>query len=233
MQAVILAGGKGARLRPYATVLPKPLMPIGDYPILEVVIRQLKKFGFKKVILAVGHQAELFQAFFGNGEKWGIDIEYSFEDKPLGTAGPIRGINNLDDNFLMMNGDILTDLRLDKLMKFHKSQKATMTIATHKRSVKIDYGTLDYDNKGVLRNFMEKPIIHYDVSMGIYILSRITIDFIPKDCLFDFPDLVQELLRNKQNVICYPYDGYWLDIGRPEDYETAIEDFEKMKGRFL
>ena len=143
MQAVILAGGKGARLRPYTTVLPKPLMPVGDYPILEVVIRQLKKFGFKRVILAVGHQAELFQAFFGNGEKWGIDIEYSFEDKPLGTAGPIRGINNLDDNFLMMNGDILTDFRLDKLMKFHKSQTATMTIATHKRSVKIDYGTLE------------------------------------------------------------------------------------------
>lgn len=233
MQAVILAGGKGARLRPYTTVLPKPLMPIGDYPVLEVVIRQLKKFGFKTVILAVGHQSELFKAFFGKGQKWGIDIKYSFENEPLGTAAPLRKIRNLDDTFLMMNGDILTNLKLDDLMQFHRNEGATMTVATHKRSVKIDYGTLEYDEQGILRNYREKPVLNYNVSMGIYVLSRRSVDFIPKGRPFDFPDLVTALLNGGERVVCYANDSYWMDIGRPDDYRLAIDDFEKMKEVFL
>jgi len=233
MQAVILAGGKGTRLKPYTTVLPKPLMPIGDYPILEVVIRQLKKNGFDRIIIAVGYHAEIIQAFFGNGEKWGVHIEYSFEDKPLGTAAPLRNIQNLDDNFLMMNGDILTDLDFKKLIEFHGQQDAAITIATHNRSVKIDYGTLEYDEHNVLKKFSEKPILNYNVSMGIYVCSKRIIDHIPEDKYFDFPDMVQALLRNNKKVFCYPYDGYWLDIGRPDDYEIAIDDFENHKNEFL
>lgn len=233
MQAVVLAGGKGSRLRPYTAVLPKPLMPIGDYPILEVVIRQLKKFGFKTIILAVGHHSELFNAFFGNGEKWGVDIQYSFEDKPLGTAAPLKRIGNLDETFLMMNGDILTDLRFDNLMEFHRAQNAMMTIATHKRAVKIDYGTLEYDDQGILRDYKEKPILNYNVSMGIYILSRRVVGFIPEEGPFDFPDLVTALLNGGERVVCYANDSYWMDIGRPDDYRLAIDDFEKMKEVFL
>jgi NDP-sugar pyrophosphorylase family protein len=233
LQAVVLAGGKGSRLRPYTAVLPKPLMPIGDYPILEVVIRQLKKFGFRTIILAVGHHSELFNAFFGNGEKWGVDIQYSFEDKPLGTAAPLRRISNLDETFLMMNGDILTDLRLDDLMEFHKAQGAMMTIAMHKRAVEIDYGTLECNDQGILLDYKEKPLLNYNVSMGIYILSRKVVSFIPEEGPFDFPDLVTALIKDSKKVVCYSKESYWLDIGRPNDYQIAIDDFEKMKEEFL
>jgi len=233
MQAVILAGGKGIRLRPYTTVLPKPLMPIGDYPILEVVIRQLKKFGFNRIILSVGHQHELFMAFFGNGEKWGIKINYFIEDEPLGTAAPIKYIQNLDDNFLLMNGDILTDLNYNELMEYHKNKGGVITIATHNRVQKIDYGVLEYNMNNILTAYKEKPQFNYSVSMGIYILSKKTVDLIPERVYFDFPSLVLEALQNEKKVICFPYDGYWMDIGRIDDYENAIDDFEKMKGKLL
>jgi NDP-mannose synthase len=233
MQAVILAGGRGKRLRPYTTVLPKPLMPIGDYPILEVVIRQLKKFGFNRITMAIGHQHQLFTAFFGNGEQWGIHIDYFIEEKPLGTAGALRYISSLDDDFLMMNGDILTDLNYAKLMEFHRSKKSLLTIATHERIQYVDYGTLEYDSNNLLQRFSEKPVLRLNVSMGIYAFSKKIVDFIPAEQRLDFPDLVGKLLDHQHLVSCYPYNGYWMDIGRPDDYETAIDDFEKIKDQLL
>ncbi len=233
MQAVILAGGKGARLRPYTVVLPKPLMPVGDYPILEVVIRQLKKHGFEEIILAVGHQKELLRAFFGNGEKWGVSIQYSSEDSPLGTAGPLKHIVGLQDQFLLMNGDILTDANFRTIADFHLAEGCDATIVTHKRHVNIDYGTLEYDAGGRLLSYNEKPTLHYDVSMGIYMLSRQVRDYIPSDGPFDFPNLIERLLEDGRTVLCYPCEGYWLDIGRPDDYEIAIHDFERMKDELL
>jgi NDP-mannose synthase len=229
MQALILAGGKGTRLKPYTTVLPKPLMPIGDCPILEVVVKQLKKNDFQKIIMAIGHQHDLFVAFFGNGEKWGIPIEYYIEKEPLGTAAPVRHIDNLEDDFLMMNGDILTDLSFHKLFEIHRDKKADLTIATHKRIQNVNYGTLEYSKNGRLTRFLEKPSFDFNVSMGVYILSRRVLPLIPEKGRFDFPDLVQALLSNKMRIHCHPYDGYWMDIGRPEDYEQAIEDYDKMK----
>lgn len=229
MQAIILAGGKGTRLKPYTTVLPKPLMPIGDCPILEVVIKQLKKNGFHKITLAIGHQPDLFMAFFGNGEKWGIPIDYYVEKEPLGTAAPIRHIEILDDNFLMMNGDILTDINYKKFFFLHQENHADLTIATHKRREDINYGTLEYDADLRLTHFSEKPSYDFNVSMGIYILSRKVVPYIPDQGRFDFPDLVYKLLTGKKKIYCYPYDGYWMDIGRPDDYEQAIEDYDKIK----
>ncbi|HUN53852.1 MAG TPA: nucleotidyltransferase family protein [Smithella sp.] len=229
MQAIILAGGRGTRLKPYTTVLPKPLMPIGDCPILEVVVKQLKKNGFKKITMAIGHQHDLFVAFFGSGEKWRIPIEYYIEKEPLGTAAPIRHMKNLDDDFLMMNGDILTDLSLKKLFKIHKDKKADLTIATHKRTQNVNYGTLNYSKDGRLTGFREKPSLDFNVSMGIYILSSRVLPLIPAKGRFDFPDLVQKLLLLNRPVHCHAYNGYWMDIGRPEDYEQAIDDYEKMK----
>ena len=229
MQAIILAGGKGTRLKPYTTVLPKPLMPIGDCPILENVIKQLKKSGFKKITLTIGHQHDLFIAFFGNGEKWGIAIDYYIEKEPLGTAAPIRCIENLEDTFLMMNGDILTDIDYKKLFVLHKNKKVDLTIATHKRTQNINYGTLEYSQNHLLTNFSEKPSYDLNVSMGIYILSRTVVSCIPKKGHFDFPDLVYKLLTENKKIYCYPYEGYWMDIGRPDDYEQAIEDYDKMK----
>lgn len=233
MQAVILAGGKGRRLQPYTTIFPKPLMPIGEYPILEVVVRQLKRYGFTDITLAVGHLQELLRAFFGDGEKWGVNIRYSTEDQPLGTAGPLRNIPDLADHFLLMNGDILTDLHFEAVMRRHVADGDVATIVTHRRAVKIDYGTLEIGKNNRLRSYTEKPTLHYDVSMGVYALSRRAVDFIPDNQYFDFPDLIHTLLAEKEKVACYPYDGYWLDIGRPDDYEIAVEDFEKMKGELL
>ncbi len=229
MQAIILAGGKGTRLKPYTTVLPKPLMPIGDCPILEIVIKQLKKNGFDKITLAIGHQHDLFMAFFGNGEKWEIEIDYFIEKEPMGTAAPIRQIEDLDDTFLMMNGDILTDIDYRKLFLVHKNNNADLTIATHKRRQDINYGTLEYDADQILTNFLEKPTYEINVSMGIYILSRQIISYIPEQGHFDFPDLVHRVLAEKKKIYCHPYNGYWMDIGRPDDYEQAIEDYEKIK----
>jgi NDP-sugar pyrophosphorylase family protein len=231
MQAIILAGGKGTRLKPYTTVLPKPLLPIGDFPILEVVIKQLKKNGFKKITMAVGHQHDLFIAFFGNGNKWGVTIEYYVEKEPMGTAGAICHIDNLDDNFLMMNGDILTDLKFKELFNIHKNKKADLTIATHRRTQDINYGILEYNHEGFLTKFIEKPSIPFSVSMGVYVLSKRVLSLIPKRGRFDFPDLVQKILAKKMHVYCHTYDGYWMDIGRPEDYEQAIDDYEKIKDR--
>jgi NDP-mannose synthase len=231
MQAIILAGGKGTRLKPYTTVLPKPLMPIGDCPILEVVVKQLKKNGFKKITMAIGHQHDLFIAFFGNGEKWGIPIDYYVEKEPLGTAAPLRYIPNLEDTFLMMNGDILTDLNFKEFFDLHFKNNADLTIATHERTQDINYGTLEYSVDGMLTKFIEKPSLKFRVSMGIYILSRKAVSLIPEHGHFDFPDLVQKFLVQKMRVYCHPYSGYWMDIGRPDDYEQAIDDYEKIKDR--
>jgi NDP-sugar pyrophosphorylase family protein len=233
MQAIILAGGKGTRLKPYTVVFPKPLMPIGDYPILEVVIRQLKLSGFDKATMAVGHLKELLQAFFGDGERWGVDISYSFEDKPLGTAAPIKLIEKLEDDFLVMNGDVLTSLVYKDFFQYHKDNGAICTIASYQKPVKIDLGTLHTNEKNELSDYIEKPTLHYSVSMGVYAFKKEVIDFIPDNEYFDFPDLIKKLLANGKRVLAYPFEGHWLDIGRPDDYELATENFEKYKSEFL
>lgn len=233
MQTIILAGGKGTRLKPYTTVFPKPLMPVGDLPILEVVIRQLKYYGFTNITMAVGHLKELLQAYFNNGEKWNVDINYSVEEKALGTAAPLKLVKDLEDDFIIMNGDVLSDINYNEFFEFHKSKKSKCTIAVYQKMVKIDLGVLDLDGQNLLLDYIEKPEINYNVSMGIYAFHKSVIDYIPKDQYFDFPDLVKVLLREKITVNGFAFNGYWLDIGRPEDYEMATQTFEKNKERFL
>jgi len=233
LKAVILAGGKGTRLHPYTTVLPKPLMPIGDVPVLEVVIRQLAKHGFKEIILAVGYLAELIEAYFRDGSKYGVKIRYSKEETPLGTAGALKQISNLKDTFLVMNGDILTDLSYSKLVNFHREHGGVATIAVHKRQVKIDFGVVGIDSEKKVVNYKEKPTLDYLVSMGIYVFEPEVLDYIKTGEKLDFPELVKRLMRNGEKVQAYPSDDYWLDIGRPEDHRKAIEDFEKMRSKFL
>lgn len=231
--AVILAGGKGTRLRPYTVVLPKPLMPIGEYPILEVIVRQLAKHGFDRITMAVNHQAELIKAFFGNGEKWNIVIEYSLEDKPLGTMGPLRLISDLPENFLVMNGDILTDLSFSDFYDEHVNEKQLFTISSYKRQQLIDYGVLMLNEQKNLLGFTEKPKTVHEVSMGIYMVSRKILKFIPDGTPYGFDSLMLDLLNGKCNVSVKNYDGYWLDIGRPDDYMQAIEQFDSMKEKFI
>jgi NDP-sugar pyrophosphorylase family protein len=229
MRAVILAGGKGTRLLPYTTVIPKPLMPVGDRPILELIIRQLKHYGFSRVTMAVGHLAELIEAYFGNGNKYGIKIDYSREDEPLGTIGSLSLIDTLDTTFLVMNGDVLTNLDYLKLVDFHKKNHAAATIATYNKEVKVDLGILEMDEGFELKQYIEKPTLKYDVSMGIYMFEPEILSFIEPNEYLDFPDLVQTLMKANRKVIAFPFDGYWLDIGRHEDYVRAQEEFETLK----
>ncbi len=232
-RAVILAGGKGTRLRPYTVVLPKPLMPIGEFPILEVIVRQLANAGFDHVTMAVNHQAEIIRAFFRDGEKWGVRIDYSLEDKPLGTMGPLKLIDNLPENFLVMNGDVLTDLDFAAFHDTHVNQGAVFSISSKKRKQLVDYGVLDTNANGLLTGFREKPGFEFEVSMGIYMVNRGALDYVVPETLYGFDNLMLDLLRDDRQIAVRPFEGYWLDIGRPDDYAQAIDEFESMKGAFL
>lgn len=227
MQAIILAGGKGTRLKPYTITLPKPLVPVGERPVLEIIIDQLKMQGFNKITLAVGHLSELIQAYFGDGKKFGVQIKYSKEEKPLGTAGPIKLIKNLDDNFLVMNSDDLTDFDYREFLDLHIKSEAVITIASYKKQVKVDLGVLVAEND-LLTDYIEKPVYDFSVSMGIYAFKKEALNFIPEDEYFDFPTLIKRLISEGKKVKCIPHSGYWLDIGRPEDYEKANDDIQNL-----
>lgn len=225
-RAVILAGGQGKRLRPYTVVLPKPLLPIGDRPILEIIIRQLAGYGFTHVTMAVNHQADVMRAFFGNGEKWRISIDYSLEQEPLSTMGPLKLIPDLPENFLVMNGDILTDMNYSEFLGHHVAQNNIFTVSGYRREQKSDYGVLETDADGLLCDFKEKPSLFLDVSMGIYMANKRIIDFIPTGKPYGFDNLMRDLISANSPAAVRMFNGYWLDIGRPDDYMKAVEDFQ-------
>ena len=230
---MILAGGMGTRLRPYTVVLPKPLMPIGNYPILEVIVRQLAGQGFRHITMAVNHQAGLIEAFFGDGRKWGLRIDYSLEQQPLGTIAPLTLIPDLPEHFLLMNGDVLTDLRFGELVARHLACGRLFTISAAARRHIIDYGVLEISAANELSGFREKPSVEYLVSMGVYVVDRRILERVPAGRKFSFDDLMLDMLRNGLPVQVEPYHGYWLDIGRPDDYMQAIEEFDKRGPSFL
>jgi len=230
MHAVILAGGRGVRLRPYTTSLPKPLVPIGDeYAILEVVLRQLRAAGFRSVTIAIGHLGQLIRAYCGDGSQWGLEIRYWDEDTPLGTMGPI--VANL-----VMNGDVLTDLDYAGLLQGHVDSGAPITVSTYERTVKIDFGVLEIGDLGGdehIAAFREKPVESFSVSMGIYALTRETLRPYPAGEALGFDELVLDLLGTPTPPRVHRFDGYWLDIGRPDDYDTANEEWEGLRPRLL
>lgn len=233
MMAVLLAGGKGTRLKPLTLTIPKPLLPLGDISILEVVLSQFAAARITRVVITVGHMANLLMASIGKGDRFGLQIEYCIEDKPLGTAGCLRLIDNLEECFLVMNGDLLTTLNYQELMEAHRRGKAAATIAVHKREVHVDYGVIEMSPDGAFNRYIEKPIIPYYVSMGINVLSRTSVDIIPPHQKFDMPQLMTELHRANLNVLCHKTDCYWQDIGRFDDYQQASEDFTRDPSRFL
>lgn len=233
MKAVVLAGGKGTRLAPYTTILPKPLMPIGDMPILEVMLHQMKAAGIEQVVLTVGHLSELLRAFFRDGSQLGLKITYSYEECPLGTAGPIALVDGLDETFLVTNGDVLTTLSLRELLRFHKEQKAIATVAAHHRQSKIDLGVIQSDGDHQITGYVEKPVYDFMVSMGIYVFEPAVKTYIARNQYLDFPDLTKKLIAAGERVVAYPFDGYWEDLGRPDDYARASHDFEAMRAQFL
>lgn len=233
MRAVILAGGKGRRLTPYTRVFPKPLVPIGDMPILEVLIRQLKANGVREITLAIGHLGRLLRAYFGDGSRIGVRIDYSEEDHPLGTVGPLACIERPTETFLTMNGDILTTLSFNELVRYHRQRGAFATIGMYRRSTKIDLGVIICGGGNEVIDYVEKPVQHLAVSMGVYAFEPGVIDYITPGEYLDFPDLVRRLISAGRRVVAYPFEGYWQDLGRPDDYEQAVHDFETMRRRFL
>jgi len=232
-RAIILAGGRGTRLRPYTVVLPKPLMPIGEYPILEVIVKQLVNHGFDHITMAVNHQAEIIKAYFGDGSRWNVRIDYSLEDKPLGTMGPLRLIKDLPDNFLVMNGDTLTDLDYASFYEAHLQRGEIFTISSFVREHIIDYGVLEPGTDGYLRDFREKPRINYEVSMGVYMCSCSVMKHIPENRIYGFDNLMMDLIQAGKPAQVLRHTGYWQDIGRPADYLRAIDDFDSMKNGFF
>ncbi len=233
MRAIIMAGGKGERLKPYTTIIPKPLMPIGDVAILEVVILQLKKAGFKRITITVGYLGNLIEAYVGDGSRFGIPVDFIYEEKPLSTIGPLAFIEDLNDTFLVMNGDILSNIDYNELINFHQTKKSKATIATYKRTSKIDFGVLQFNNDRKIDRFIEKPEYHFEVSMGIYIFEPEILEYIPIGESYGLDSLVIDMIKNDDQVFSFDFDGYWLDIGRPDDYEIAIEKFRADSGDFL
>ncbi len=209
------------------------MMPIGDKTILEILLYQMKAAGINHVTLTVGHMAGLMRAFFQDGSQYDLDIQYAYETTPLGTAGPLANITHLKNTFLVANGDVLSLLPIRDLVQFHKESDAICTIAMHERTVKIDLGVIEMDGDHQVINYIEKPSIDYRVSMGLYVFEPRVLQYIPPGQYLDFPDLVKKLLAAGERVIGFPYEGYWQDLGHPDDYDQAVNDFDSLRHLFL
>lgn len=232
MRAIILAGGKGTRLRPYTTLIPKPLVPLGGkYSILEIIIMQLARSGFTHITLAVNHLSQLIMAYFGDGARLGVKLDYSLEEGELSTIGPLTLINDLPENFLVMNGDILCDLDYRTFFSTHVMSGSQISVSAYRRQVKIDFGVLRFDADGKLNEFQEKPVYDFDVSMGIYCINRSVIETLPRGKKYGFDNLMIDGLANEQTIDIRTFPGYWLDIGRPDDYEYADENFTELSAK--
>jgi NDP-sugar pyrophosphorylase family protein len=232
LKAVVLAGGKGTRLAPYTSVLPKPLMPIGDRSILELVLGQFAACGITDVTLCVGYLSHLIEAVLDNRPEDGVEIKFVREEEPLGTAAPLRLVEGLDRTFVAMNGDVLTTLPYDGFVRHHRRNRNIVTIATRERPIQIDYGVLHLGENGrrnQVEAYDEKPQMTSAVSMGIYAIEPEALAYIPRSGHFDFPDLVQALLRAGEKIGAYRYDGLWFDIGRRDDYEQAVSAWVETK----
>jgi NDP-sugar pyrophosphorylase family protein len=233
MMAIILAGGRGTRLKPFTVSIPKPLMPLGDDPILEIVIRQLKAAGIERIVLSLGHMAYFFTTFIERWQTYSVKIETCLEDQPMGTAGSIGLVRNLEETFLVMNGDLLTTLDYRALIDAHLKHDAWGTIAMATREHKVDYGVVHAKKDGTLDAYEEKPVLTYDVSMGINVLSRRCLEFVPKGKKLDIPDLMTAMSNAGKTVLCHKTACYWQDIGRMDDFEQASADYLENPGRFL
>jgi len=234
MKVVILAGGKGTRLAPYTTVFPKALVPVADLPIVEILIRQLAFYGMTDVVLSVGHLGELIRAYFSGNHRLPpeVSVSYVTEAKPLGTAGSLTLVEGLEDTFLVANGDVLTTLDFGRLVEYHRQRSAAMTVAMHQKEVRTDLGVMEVDSASRVTGYREKPVLTYRVSMGVYVYEPRVLRLIPAGEYLDFPDLVHRLLDAGELVHAYPSNDFWLDIGRPEDYARATEEFLTRRAEF-
>jgi len=227
MKAVILAGGLGTRLRPLTQIIPKPLLPVGEKSLLEITILNLKRFGFDEVILATNYKSDLFESYFGDGSKFGIKVTYSKEKEPLGTAGPLLLVKDkLTEPFLVMNGDILTNLDFSKLIGFHKTNSADFTVVSKIIEHPLHYGVVKAEDSRVTA-IEEKPVIESEINAGIYALSPVALSRIPENRFFTMTELIKSLISNRNKVLRYKLDDYWLDIGQMSDYKKAQDDIKQ------
>jgi NDP-mannose synthase len=233
MKAVIMAGGRGSRLAPYTTVLPKPLMPLADRPVIDVVLRQLVRAGVEGVLISVGHLGSLLESWIRSEADYGVPVSFLYEDEPLGTAGALGNIESPEGTFLALNGDILTTLSFAELADFHRTSKAIATMAVKERTVEIEYGVVHRGDDGYVMRLEEKPRLGYTVSMGVYAFDPAIVEHIERGERVDFPDLLARAIAAGDRVAAYPFDGYWRDIGNRDDYEAAIADFGADPRRFL
>ena len=229
MKVVVLAGGEGRRLLPYTASLPKPMMPIQNRPILEVIVRQLQAMGIEEILLATGYLEELIRAYFQDGGRFGVPIHYSREDEPLGTAGPLSLVRQrLTDTFVGVNGDILTNLDFRCLVEFHNKQANDVTLGLTVRKELIDFGVVRLDGEGQFHEWDEKPVHEYMVSMGVYVMSPTVLPYLAENTFLNLPDYITLLKRSGARIGSYVHEGYWLDIGRREDYERACREAESL-----
>ena len=232
MKTVILAGGRGTRLQPYTLVVPKPLVPVGGMPVIELIIKRLRKFGIDDFIVTTGYLGDLIKAVCGDGSRWGVHIEYSDEYEPLGTIGPLNLIKDqLNETFIVVNGDTITDIDIHELMKFHRASNAIATIAATRRTMQIELGVLEADEAGSLTDFQEKPSHDYFASMGLYVFEPEIMEYIPERGSFGFDDLMYAFQASEASVYVYHHPGYWLDIGIMSDLERAQEEYEEIRHR--
>jgi NDP-sugar pyrophosphorylase family protein len=232
-RAIIQAGGRGTRLYPYTTVLPKPLMPIGDHPILEIVLRQLVHHGFLDVTITVGHLGHLIMAVLGDGSRFGARVRYLREEEPRGTMGGLSQFGSIDEPLLVMNGDLLTDFNFRAFMREHLTSEASLSVGVCYKEVPISLGVLEVDKSQRVSGFREKPVLSFPCSMGIYAVSPDLIPHIPASGVFGFDDLMALCLAERIAVRAHPFDGLWLDIGRPEDYASAAQLFQEHRARLV
>lgn len=227
MIAVIQAGGKGTRLQPYTFVMPKPLMPVGESPVLEILLRWLRRSGIKKTIITTGYLGHLIRSLCSNGHNFDINISFSQEPEPLGTLGGLTLIKpELCETFITVNGDLITDLNLREFISFHRSHGGLITVGVTEKNVKLDLGVLDA-SEGIVSNFREKPTIPFKVSMGIYCMEPGILELIPNGMAFGFDDLMHEMLDRKIPIHVFEHHGLWWDIGREEDFRHAQTVFTK------
>jgi NDP-sugar pyrophosphorylase family protein len=227
MIAVIQAGGRGTRLQPYTFVMPKPLMPVGDLPVLEILLRWLRRWGIKRTIITTGYLGHLIRSLCSNGHNFDMNISFSQEPEPLGTVGGLNLLQSeLHETFLTVNGDLITDLNLRDFVAFHQAHGGALTVGVTEKNIKVDLGVLDA-HEGIVSNFREKPSMIFKASMGIYCMEPEILELIPKGSPFGFDDLMHEMLQQKQPIHIYEHRGLWWDIGREEDFRYAQSVFTK------
>ena len=231
LQAVIMAGGQGTRLRPLTGDTPKPMLQVGDKPLMEHIVDQLRDAGIQHVSVSTFYLADKIKDHFGNGRAFGVDLSYVQEDQPLGTAGALSLMKPSDEPILVINGDILTKVDFRAMLAYHREQKADMTVAVKKYEMSVPFGVVEADGSAMIRNLAEKPVYSFLVNAGIYLIEPPMRQYVQAGKRFDMTDLIRTLIEKGQRVVSFPILEYWLDVGQMDDYRKAQRDSKSWEDK--